>query len=137
MQISITYQETQEFIAKRTGKQISLAYVDPSTVKVSYAVNVFGLSKSIGLDLKVTGVKGTDLFLSYSGSLGIDLLVGPFLVFVKRLMPEKTGFVKEDKPHAVKVCLGDLEPLEKVFEKVTLHTIDFDPQAIVVHFALK
>ena len=111
--------------------------MDPSTVKVSYAVNVFGLSKSIGLDLKVTGVKGTDLFLSYSGSLGIDLLVGPFLAFVKRLMPEKTGFVKEDKPHAVKVCLGDLEPLEKVFEKVTLHTIDFDPQAIVVHFALK
>ena len=98
MQISITYQETQEFIAKRTGKQISLAYVDPSTVKVSYAVNVFGLSKSIGLDLKVTGVKGTDLFLSYSGILGIDLLVGPFLAFVKRLMPERPVSSRKTSP---------------------------------------
>ena len=81
-------------------------------------------------------IEGTDLFLAYNGKMGIDLLVGPALTFVKRLVPEKTDFVQALSGNVIKIALGDIDKLEKVFDKLALKTISFVPTGIEVEASL-
>lgn len=137
MQIKINYQEIQDAVTKKFNKQIELCYVDAVTVKVVYTINMFGLSKSIGMNLKVERIKGTDLYLSYNGNLGIELVAGPFLAFMKRLLPEKTGFIQEQGNRIVMMRLSEIEKLEKVLNMMKLECISFDDEGITVGITLK
>ena len=113
-------------------KTVNLSYVNDSTVGISVPVKVLGFTKQIGINLSVKRIEGTDLFLAYDGKLGIDLLVAPALAFVKRLAPEKTDFVQSLSGNVIKISLGDIDKLEKVFDKLVLKNITFDSNDIVV-----
>ena len=76
------------------------------------------------------------MFLAYNGKMGIDLFVGPALTFVKRLVPEKTDFVQALSDNVIKIALGDIDKLEKVFDKWALKTISFVPTGIEVEASL-
>lgn len=132
MQIKINYQEIQNAVTKKFNKQIGLCYVDTATVKVVYTINMFGLSKSIGVNLKVEQIEGTDLYLSYNGSLGIELVAGSFLAFMKRLLPEKTGFIQEQGCQIVLIRLSEIEKLEKVLSLMKLEYISFDGEGVAI-----
>lgn len=136
MQIKINYPEIKNAVARKFNKQIDLCYVDAATVKVAYTMSMWGLSKSIGVNLKVERIEGTDLYLSYSGSLGIELVVGPFLSFVKRLLPEKTEFIQE-QGNQIMIRLSEIEKLKKALEMVKLEHISFDNDGVVADVAVR
>lgn len=136
MQIKINYPEIQNAVAMKFNKQIVLCYVDAATVEIAYTIRMFGLSKSIRMNLKVERIEGTDLYLSYSGSLGIELVVGPFLSFMKRLLPEKTEFIQEQGNHIV-IRLSEIEKLRKALDVVKLERISFDNDGVVADVVMK
>lgn len=149
MQIKINYPEIQDavamrfnnpeiqnVVAKKFNKQIELYYVDAATVKVTYTMK-WGLSKSIGVNLKVERIEGTDLYLSYSGSLGIELVIAPFLSFVKRLLPEKTEFIQEQGNHIVMIRLAEIEKLRKALDVVKLERISFDNDGVIADVVMR
>lgn len=136
MQIKINYPEIQDAVAMRFNKQIVLCYVDAATVKVAYTMSRWGLSKSIGVNLKVERIEGTDLYISYSGSLGIELVIGPFLSFMKRLLPEKTEFIQEQGNHIV-IRLSEIEKLRKALDVVKLERISFDNDGVVADVVMR
>lgn len=68
-------------------------------------------------------IEGSDLFLSYDGKMGIDLLVSPAISYAKKLVPEKAGWVEQMSGNIVKLRLGDIDKLQKVFEKLKLDNI--------------
>ena len=119
MQIKLTYDELQAYAAKRFGRQIALGYVNETTVNASVRVSVFGFSKFVSVDFKVEGIKGPLLSLSYSGGLGIELVIGPALSFMKRLMPEKTGFIRESRGNGVDIDLCGMEQTAKTLRRFT------------------
>ena len=82
------------------------------------------------------GIEGTDLFLSYDGKMGIDLLVSPAISYAKKLVPEKAGFVEHMPGNIVKLRLDDIDKLQKVFEKVALKDIRLTPESIEADIAL-
>lgn len=82
------------------------------------------------------GIEGTDLFLSYDGKMGIDLLVSPAISYAKKLVPEKAGWVEQMPGNIVKLRLGDIDKLQKVLEKVVLKGIRFTPESIEADIAL-
>ena len=51
-------------------------------------------------------------------------------------MPEKAGWVEQRPGNIVKLRLGDLDKLQKVFEKVALRAIRFAPESIEAEIAL-
>ena len=132
MKISITYAELQDYVASHFHKTVNLGYVDWATVSVSVPIKVLGFTKSISINLIVKGIEGTDLFLSYDGKMGIDMLVSPAISYAKKLVPEKAGFVEQMHGNIVKLRLGDIDKLQKVFEKVKLNNILFEQEDIVV-----
>ena len=132
MKLSITYAELQDYVASHFHKSVNLGYVDGATVSVSVPIKVLGFTKSISINLIVKGIEGTDLFLSYDGKMGIDMLVSPAISYAKKLVPEKAGFVEQMHGNIVKLRLGDIDKLQKVFEKVKLNNILFEQEDIVV-----
>ena len=136
MKLSITYTELQDYVASHFHKTVNLGYVDGATVSVSVPIKVFGFTKSISINLIVKKIEGTDLFFSYDGKMGIDMLVSPAISYAKKLVPEKAGWVEQMPGNIVKLCLGDIDKLQKVFEKVALKNICFTHENIEAEIAL-
>ena len=136
MKLAITYAELQEYVASHFKKTVNLGYVDGTTVSVSLPIKVLGFTKSVSINITVKQVAGTDLFLLYDGKMGIDLLVSPAISYAKKLVPEKAGWVEQMPGNIVKLRLGDIDKLEKVFEKVELRDIRFTPEHIEADVAL-
>lgn len=136
MEAKIKYSELQDFISHKFKKEVSLAFVAPSTVSVSTKVKVLGFAKSIGVDLCVEKVDGSNLHIAYSGKLGIELLITPTIAFLKRLLPDKTNFITHNSNNRVIINLAEIDQLKGVLEKVTLKSICFEEEHVVIDSSL-
>ncbi|MCI6804830.1 MAG: hypothetical protein MR912_04415, partial [Prevotella sp.] len=105
-----------------------LGYVNESTVSVSVPIKVLGFTKQINLKLFVKKIEGSDLFLSYEGKMGIEMLVTPAVSFAKKLRPEKSDWIEVLADNVIRLRLGDIDKLQKVFEKVELKSICFEQE---------
>ena len=136
MKLAITYAELQDYVASHFHKTVNLGYVDEATVSVSVPIKVLGFTKSISINLIVKKIEGTDLFLSYGGKMGIDMLVSPAISYAKKLVPQKAGWVEQMPGNILKLRLGDIGQMKKVFEKLKLNNIFFEQGNIVVDASL-
>ena len=136
MKIAITYAELQDYVASHFHKTVNLGYVDGATVSVSIPIKVLGFTKSVSINLIVKKIEGTDLFLSYGGKMGIDMLVSPAISYAKKLVPQKAGWVEQMPGNILKLRLGDIDQMKKVFEKLKLNNIFFEQGNIVVDASL-
>ena len=136
MKIAITYAELQDYVAGHFHKTVNLGYIDGATASVSIPIKVLGFTKSVSINLIVKKIEGTDLFLSYDGKMGIDLLVSPAISYAKKLVPEKAGWVEQMPGNIVKLRLGDIDKLQKVFEKLKLDNILFEQGNIGIEMSL-
>ncbi len=137
MEVKIKYSEFQEFILQNFKKEVMLAFVNSSTVSVSTKIKVLGFAKSIGVDLCVEKVDKFNLHIAYCGKLGIELLITPTIAFLKRLLPDKTNFITQSSNNRVIVNLLEVEQLKDVLEKVTLKSICFDEEHVIIECSLK
>mgnify|MGYP007115509424 FL=1 len=136
MKLSITYAELQDYVASHFHKTVNLGYVDGATVSVSVPIKVLGFTKSVSINITVTKIEGTDLFLSYGGKMGIDMLVSPAISYAKKLVPGKADWVELMPGNILKLRLGDIGQMKKVFEKLKLNNIFFEQGNIVVDASL-
>ena len=136
MKLSVTYTELQKYVASHFHKTVNLGYVDGATVSVSVPIKVLGFTKSVSINITVKKIEGTDLFLSYDGKMRIDLLVSPAISYAKKLIPEKADWVELMPGNIVKLRLGDIDKLQKVFEKLKLNNIFFEQGNIVIDASL-
>ena len=58
------------------------------------------------------------------------------IIYAKKLVPEKAGWVEQMPGNIVKLRLGDIDKAQKVFEKVELKAICFTPKNIEAEVAL-
>ena len=136
MKLTISYSELQDYVASHFHKTVNLGYVDGATVSVSVPIKVLGFTKSVSINNTVTKIEGTDLFLSYDGKMGIDLLVSPAISYAKKLVPGKADWVELMPGNILKLRLGDIDQMKKVFEKLKLNNIFFEQGNIVVDASL-
>lgn len=136
MKLSVTYTELQDYVASHFHKTVNLGYVDGATVSVSIPIKVLGFTKSVSINITVKKIEGTDLFLSYGGKMGIDLLVSPAISYAKKLVPEKADWVEQKPGNIVKLRLGDIGQMKKVFDKIELNNIFFEQGNIGVEMSL-
>lgn len=87
MKLAITYAELEDYVASHIHKTVNLGYLDRATMSVSVPIKVLGFTKSVSINLILKKIEGTDLFLSYDGKMGIDMLVSPAISYAKKLVP--------------------------------------------------
>ena len=136
MRLSVTYAELQEYVASHYHKKVELGYVNESTVSVSVPIKVLGFTKQISINLIVKKIEGSDLFLSYEGKMEIEMLVTPAVSFAKKLVPEKSDWIEVLADNVIRLRLGDIDKLEKAFEKVELKNISFEQEKACIGIGL-
>lgn len=136
MKLAITYAELQDYVASHFHKTVNFGYVEGATVSVSIPIKVLGFTKSVSINITVKKIEGIDLFLSYGGKMGIDMLVSPAISYAKKLVPEKACWVEQMPGNILKLRLGDIDQMKKVFEKLKLNNIFFEQGNIVVDASL-
>lgn len=109
-----------------------MGYGGPHTLRISYDVNVVFKSTSIGLDVNVDRVVGSDVFLSYSGGMGIEFMIKTALNRIKN-QPGADLMELLDNSQLV-LHLGKSPQMSQMFERVTLRDIFFDEQSIIIDF---
>ena len=67
-----------------------------SRLSRTQVIKVLGFTKSFSINLIVKKIEDTDLFLSYNGKMGIDMLVSPAISYAKKLVPEKADWVEHN-----------------------------------------
>ena len=112
MEVKIKYSELQDFILHNFKKEVVLAFVAPSTVSVSTKIKILGFAKSI------------------------ELLIAPAIAFLKRLLPDKTNFITQNSNNRVIINLAEIDQLKGVLEKITLKSICFEEEHVVIDSSL-
>lgn len=140
MKLTIDYAEIIALAKEKSGKEITLTTVNDKTIRVGYVMKVKIPLTSKYLfttfDIDVTNEKlvGEDVFLSYNGGKGLDMVIEG----VKNLVPqlkdiEIIEFVGGNK---VIVHLGKIEKAHEALEKIEIYDIMFGKEGILVNFRL-
>ena len=105
-------------------------------MSVSVPIKVLGFTKSININLIVKKIEGSDLFLAYEGKMGIEMLVTPAVSFAKKLVPDKSDWIEVLPDNVIRLRLGDIDKLQKAFEKVELKNICFEQEKACIGIGL-
>ena len=140
MNAIICFQEIQSLVKSKTGREIGLSAIDERTVKaeakVSVKVPFLGeIEKSIGVNVSVEKIEGSDILLKYDGGLGTDMIIGGLLTFLSsspalKLMGKTQG-------NGIVVHLDEVEEARKVLDLVELTGIAFNDNAVDIEGKLK
>lgn len=135
MEFRLTYSEIGDLIEKKAGRSLPIVYGGPHTVRISYDVNVLFKSASVGLDLTVERVEGSDITLSYDGGPGIDFMVRQALQMAKsRPGGELIDMVDGNR---ILLALSRSQQAGSLLDRINLRDIRFDEQYAIVEFEPK
>lgn len=132
MQFNLSYPEVGKFIHDKTGKDIPIAFGGPHTLRVSYSVPLMG---SVGLDVNVDRIDGSNVYLSYSGGAGIEFMVRTALGQIKK--QPGAELLETLDGNRVMLSLGKNPQLASLFENIEVKDIHFNETNIMVDFVPK
>lgn len=135
MELRLTYQEIGNLIEKKSGHSLPMMYGGPHTVRISYDVNVLFKTASVGLDLTVDRINGSDIFLSYNGGAGIDFMVRQAISMVKNRPGGE--LIEPLDGNRILLSLSKNQQAGSIFEHVELRDIRFDEQYAIIEFEPK
>ena len=139
MVVSISYSEVEQYIAHHFQREITFKLEDSSQLNLNIAtpLKVLGFTKYISINIGVVKIENAKIFLTYSGKLGIDLLVNPTIAFFRRLLPEKANFIRTGTGNVIELNLQEIDELQSVFEKMDLQSITFEENSFHIEADLK
>lgn len=141
MKLSIDYAEIVALAKEKTGKEIALTTLDDKTVKVGYVMKMKVsfmnkyLSTTFDIDVTYEKLVGEDLYLSYNGGKGLDMVIEG----VKNLVPQLKDIeiIEFASGNNVIVHLGEIEKAHEALEKIAVNDVHFTDEGVNVEFSLK
>lgn len=130
MQLKLTYNEVEHLIAEKSGKELPLCFGGSHTVRISHKVPLMG---SVGIDINVEGVQGSDVILSFGGGAGIEYMLRAAITQAQKQNPN-ANMVELFDGNKLKLSLGSNPNLSSMFDNITLQDIHFDEQSIMIDF---
>ncbi|MBR3488413.1 MAG: hypothetical protein IKH33_03750 [Bacteroidales bacterium] len=132
MQFRLSYAEVEQFSESKAGKRLPLSYNDTHTVRISYPVPLMG---SVGVDITVDRINGSDVFLSFGGGAAIEFMLRTALNQAKN--QPGMEMVQMLGGNQLLLNLGKSPNLAPILERINLEDICFDEQFIIIQFSPK
>ncbi|MCQ2074086.1 MAG: hypothetical protein MJY77_02710 [Bacteroidaceae bacterium] len=135
MDILLQYSELEGLVLAGTGVKLGLEPVSGDTVRVCYPLKVMGMTRNVGLSVRVVGIDCNDLKLEYSADGGaiMNMAVSSFLVNYREQI---AGKVSLDN-NSVTVHLSQIPGLSDKLDRFQPTGIVFDGTAVKLSVALK
>lgn len=135
MELRLTFQEISDLIEKKAGRALPLSYGGLHTVHVSYDVNVLFKTASVGIDLTVDQIVGSDIYLSYNGGAGIDFMLRQAITMAKTRPGGE--FIEPLSDNRILLNLSKNQQTSTLFDHIDLRDIRFDERYAIVEFMPK
>lgn len=132
MQLKLTYNEVQKMIASKSGKELPMCFGGPHTLRISHKVPLMG---SVGLDINVDRIEGSDVILSFGGGAAIEYMLRAALSQAKN--QPGGDMVEMLRGNQLLLALGKNPNTSALFQNIQLQDIHFDEQSIMIDFVPK
>ena len=142
MRLQISYNEFEQLLSKyfqqKLISQISLAYVDESTIQVSAVVKiklkVMEATFPVKENVSVKEVDGSDVTLTHQTGMAIDLKWERVLELCEDIVKD---MLEVHDNNTLLVHLDKMDKLNTILEKVEIQSISFEPDYINLCIVLK
>ena len=135
MKASISFPELQSILQEKTKQDISFAFVDEKTIKVTYPLNLGIIKKDISADLTILEMRGSDLLVSVDAGIGTDTMLGTVLNLLKTKIPE--GIIEKRPDRQLMLHLDQIEQVKTVFDTIKVDDIHVLNEGLEVEGGLK
>lgn len=132
MRLQVPYSVVTDFVRERYQQEVTLRYVNESTVAVSKEVKMI-ISKNVAVNISVLQITGSDVTLGYEAGMGIDLIIKGVLTWFKASFDGQADVLSDNK---IQVHLDKIPQLENVLKQIVLQDINFEEQYINVLFQI-
>ena len=136
MNISISFNEIKDFIAKKTHKKINLdfSYVCENTLRVSYKPMLF--LPAVNVDIMVAKADNSQLVLSYKANNAVDMIIKGLSNYLDNHIPKEI-IELDASVQCVCINLDKIEQLQKPLEMTELKQIYFEEENVCAEIILK
>lgn len=137
MKIEIQYNELRDIVAKAAQKDLQLSYVSENTCSANVSlpsIPFLNRPMSATLDVTVVKVEGTALYLTLGGMPGIEMILPMAFGALQSKLPAElsNGFLEKAGGSSLILHLEKIEKFRHILEKITLQSITFTPEAVVL-----
>ena len=135
MKASISFPELQSILQEKTEQNISFAFVDDKTIKVTYPLNLGLIKKDISADLTILEMVGSDLLVRLDAGFGTDTVLNTVLGILKNKIPE--GLIEKRPDRQLMLHLDQIEQVKTVFDAIKVDDIHVLTEGLEVEGGLK
>ena len=135
MKASISFPELQTILQEKTEQNISFAFVDPKTIRVTYPLDLGFVKKDISANLSILQLVGSDLLVSVDAGFATDTLLNTVLSIFKKKIPE--GLIEKRPDRQLMLHLDQIEQMKSVFEAIKVDDIHVLDNGLEVEGGLK
>ena len=135
MKASISFPELQTILQEKTDQNISFAYADPKTIRVTYPLDLGFVKKDISANLSILQLVGSDLLVSVDAGFATDTLLNTVLSIFKKKIPE--GLIEKRPDRQLMLHLDQIEQMKSVFEAIKFDDIHVLDNGLEVEGGLK
>ena len=135
MKASISFPELQSILQEKTEQNISFAFADPKTIRVTYPLDLGFMKKDISANLSILDMQGSDLLVSIDAGFATDTLLSTVLGIFKKKIPE--GLIEKLPDRQLMLHLGQIEEVKSVFDAIQVDDIHVLNDGLEVEGGLK
>ena len=135
MKASISFTEILNLMAEKTEQNVSFAFVDEKTIKVTYPFNLGIIKKDISANLIIKELTGSDLLLQIDAGKGSDIMLTTVLSLLKDKIPVQ---LIEKRPNTqVLIHLDQIENVKAVLDHIDITDLHVIEEGLEVEGTLK
>ena len=135
MKASISFPELQSILQEKTEQNISFAFVDPKTIRVTYPLDLGFMKKDISANLSILEMVGSDLLVKLDAGMGTDTLMSTVLSLLHNKLP--AGLIEKCPDRQLMLHLGQIEQVKTVFDAIQVDDIHVLDSGLEVECGLK
>lgn len=137
MTINISFAELSDYINSHFGKRLNFRQVSMNVLCVSYAQKILFKTLQIPVNIGIEEVRADTVTVTYSGGLGIDMIIAGVMAFIKAKMPELSEMIVSEEGHRIRLELSRISQTRTLVEALTLSSIQILENGICLNAALK
>ena len=125
----------QSILQEKTEQNISFAFVDPKTIRVTYPLDLGFMKKDISANLSILEMVGSDLLVKLDAGMGTDTLMSTVLSLLHNKLP--AGLIEKCPDRQLMLHLGQIEQVKTVFDAIQVNDIHVLDSGLEVEGGLK
>lgn len=136
MEISVRYQEIQDYVQTHLKQKTEITRTDPKSIKIAVVKEAFITTLKLGITLTVEAVTENGLVLSYSGGRASRSLIKTALAVIGKFDDEITSAIKVED-NLMSINLSKIPQTRQALQYVMLNNVYVNENDLTISLRLR